>query len=140
MAQIIADTPVHYETSGIKVKYNADLNYIDEIWLNYMEDEDIKEAKIKLAKMLAYTNCSSYLSDMLNFKGATPEMMLFVKDVWFPLAYEKGLRNLAMVLPPDMFASLALETAISSHVVTKLNAKKFSSYNEAQQWLIQFTK
>lgn len=135
MAQIIVDTPTHYETDFIKITYVPEKKRFEEVWKEYAEDEDIQLAKLREIEILKSFKIDTYLSDMLSFKGASPEIQLWVNEVWFKLAFEAGLRKLAMILPPDIYAVFSLENAISGEFAMKLQAGKFENFFECDLWL-----
>ena len=85
--------------------------------------------------MLSYTNTNAYLSDLREFKGASPENQLWVRDTWFPEAYEAGLRIIAFLVMEDVFANFTVETAISGDYAKKITLHKFLTYEEAEKWL-----
>lgn len=129
------DSPIHYENYFIRIKYFPEKNYIEEVWKDFGEDEEIKIAKNKLTEMLRNTKANAYLSDLREFKGASPENQLWVRDIWFTEAYEAGLRIIAFLVMEDIFANFTVETAISGDYAKKITLHKFMTYEKAEKWL-----
>ena len=129
------DSPIHYENNFIRIKYLAEKNYIEEVWKDFGEDEEIKTAKNKLTEMLKSTKVNAYLSDLTSFKGASPENQLWVRNIWFPEAYKAGLRIIAFLVMEDVFANFTVETAISGDYAKKITLHKFMTYEEAEKWI-----
>ena len=84
---------------------------------------------------------SGYIADMRKFQGASPENMRWILEEWFPMMYnEGGLRTLGMVIPPDIFAQFSMDAVISEGIAGLLNKEKFIHYNEAKEWIMNYTK
>lgn len=129
------DLPEHYENNFIRIKYLPQKKYIEEVWKDFGEDEEIRIAKNKLTEMIKVTKSKSYLSDLKGFKGASPDSQLWVRDIWFPDAYNAGLRVIAFLVMEDAFANFSIETAISGEYAKKINLQKFKTYEDADEWL-----
>jgi hypothetical protein len=129
------NSPTHYENNFIRIKFLENKGFIEEVWKDFAEDDEIVIAKNKLTDMLIQTGATAYLSDLRNFKGASPKNQLWVRDVWFPKAYNAGLRTIAFLFSEDVFAEFSVETAIGGEYAKKVNLKKFKTIEEAEQWL-----
>ena len=127
--------PTHYENEFIRIKYLSEKRFIEEVWKDFGEDEEIKTAKNKLTEMLRSTKVNAYLSDLRDFKGASPENQCWVRDVWFPEAFEAGLRVIAFLVMEDVYANFTVETAISGDYAKKITLHKFMTYEDAEKWL-----
>ncbi len=132
------NTPTLYENKFIRISFLKDKGFIEEIWKDFAEDDEIKVAKNKLTEMLIYTQANAYLSDLRNFKGASPKIQLWVRDIWFPEAYNAGLRTIAYLFSKDVFAEFSVETAIAGEYAKKVNLQKFKTIKEAEKWLSNF--
>ena len=133
--QGVIDLPTHFENEFIRIKYLPEKKYIEEVWKDFGEDDEIKIVKEKLSEMIKNTGANAYLSDLKNFKGASPETQLWVRDIWFTEAYNAGLRIIAFLVMEDAFANFSVETAISGDYSKKITLQKFVSYEEAERWL-----
>jgi len=137
----IIDTPLHFETDYIQVKYIADGHYVDEIWKSYADEEEVTLAQNKVMEVMKNSGTSAYIADMTHFKGTTPNVMLYVKNEWFTkMYYEIGLRTLSMVVPPDIFGQFSLETVINEGIADKVTKGKFQSYAEAREWILKYSE
>ncbi|NOQ26593.1 MAG: hypothetical protein GQ564_14640 [Bacteroidales bacterium] len=128
------DLPTHFENEFISIKYISGKNYILEAWKDFGEDDKIKLAKNKLTEMFKSTKTSAYVSDLTGFKGASPEVQRWVRDVWFPEVYNAGLRTLAMLVTEDIFANFSVNTAINGDYSKKITLEKFKTTEEAEKW------
>ena len=133
----IIDTDNHFENKVIIVKYIEEKDYIWEYWKDFAEDDEILEAKNKQTKIIAHTKCKSFLADIANFKGASPEIQLWVRDTWFIEAYEAGLRNLAFVVPEDVFGVFSVDTVINNSLLGKIKIHKSITKTDAEEWLAE---
>lgn len=130
----IIDSQTHFENEFISIKYLPEKDYIEEIWKDFGEDEKIKFAKNKCSAFFKSIKTSAYLSDVRNFKGASPEAQRWVRDVWFPELIDLGITALALVVGGDVFANFSVNTAISGDYAKKINIQKFVTIEEAEKW------
>lgn len=135
--QGIIDLPTHFENEFVRIKYLPEKNYIEEVWKGFGEDAEIKIVKNKLSEMIKNTKTNAYLSDLKEFKGASPETQIWVRDIWFPEAFNAGLRTIAFLVMEDAFANFSVETAISGDYSKKIKLYKFVTYEEAEKWLME---
>ncbi|NOQ26590.1 MAG: hypothetical protein GQ564_14625 [Bacteroidales bacterium] len=131
----IIDLPANLENEFISIKYLSEKNYIEEVWKDFGEDAKIKFVKNKLTEMIKSTKASAYLSDLKGFKSASPETQRWVRDIWFPEAYNAGLRTIAFLVTEDIFANFSVKTTISDDYSKKITLQKFIAYDEAKIWL-----
>ncbi len=132
------NTPTQYENKFIRISFLKDKGFVEEVWKDFAEDDEIKKAKNKLIEILRNTSATTYLADLRNFKGASPKNQLWVRDVWFPKAYKAGLRTIAFLFAEDVFAKFSIETVISGKYAKKVNLQKFKTFEEAEKWLSNF--
>lgn len=79
------------------------------------------------------TNCIINLSDLELY---SPDFQELVGNEWFPTVKQKGVRNIAIVIPRDFFGQLAMEL-IHNEIDTakKFQRKYFLTHNEAITWI-----
>lgn len=136
----IIDTPLHWETDFMRVQYNKEGNYVDEIWKGYANDDEVVECQNKVLEILKNSKSTAYIADMYKFQGASPEVQEWVVKEWFPKMFEAGLKTLSMVFPPDQFGTFSMEQVLTEEVSNKLNKEMFKTYDEASNWIKQYTK
>lgn len=129
---------VNYETiftgNGLDVRFFSNNSRLEEIYKGYCEDDEIKNAKNIFLEYVKKYNVKYLLSDMSKFEGASPEIMEWVRDKWLLDIYDAGIRNIAMVLPSQMFGDFMLEGALGSTIFQKVKSDKFQTYDEAVIW------
>ncbi len=134
------DQPTYSENHFIRIRFIPEKNYIEEVWKDFGEDEEIVIAKTRFLEILHNTKAKAYLSDLRNFKGASPENQLWIRDVWFPEVYKAGLRMISYLVKEDIFANFSIETAIGGEYAKKIEMRKFITYEEAEGWLLNELK
>ena len=130
----IIDLPTHFENEFISIKYLPEKKYIAEVWKDFGEDSQVKFVKNKFTEILKSAKTSLYLSDLTGFKGASPEIQRWVRDVWFAETYNAGLRTIAILVGEDIFANFSVKTAISGDYGKKMNLQKFVTIEAAEKW------
>ncbi|GEM_PF-3260593 len=135
---ILVNTPLHWETPFMRVQFRPELGSVDEIWLDYAEDFEIYLLQIKVVEIVFNSGCHSYIADMTHFKGAAPSVIEWMNNFWWEFAYNCGVRNLGMVVPPDIFGEFSVENVLYCEYARKINSQKFKSYEEAAEWIKQY--
>ena len=64
----------------MRIKYRAEQGSVDEIWLDFAEDEDVQFLQNKVTEIAVNNNCHSYIADMTYFKGVSPHVLNWMND------------------------------------------------------------
>lgn len=131
----VIDKSDHFENYCIKIEYNNEKDYTKETYLDFGEDEDLIIGKKRHLQMIKNYRVNSFVADLRDFKGASPEASLWVTNEWFPEVVKFGLKNIAYILGEDVFAQFSVETAISSDFAKQIKIEKFLTLKEAEEWL-----
>lgn len=131
----VIDEPTHFENEFIRMKYLPEKNYVEEIWKDFGEDDRIIIAKNKCLEMFKTIKTPYYLTDVRDFKGASPETQRWVRDVWLPELYNVGVRKVALLVGKDIFANFSVNTVINGDYADKIDMQKFAAIEEAEKFL-----
>ncbi len=134
----ISETTI--ESNGMLVRFDVSKKIIEEIYKNYSTPDEIKEMKLKEVELIAKYGITTYLSQMLKFQGTIPALQDWVKNEWTKMIYDAGIRNIAMVLPTDVYAIFALQNAMKSEIISLMRVEKFTSYEKALIWCETFAQ
>lgn len=129
------DETASFETSYVSMTYNSEKEYILIVWKKFANDDEQLLFRQKLLEMIKATQVASYLTDNTNLVGTSERMQRWIRDVWFPLANQAGLKNVAAVQSKDKFATFAVENILSGDSLKEMNCKQFNTMGEAELWL-----
>lgn len=124
-----------FETSYVSVTYNSEKKYILIVWKKFANDEEQLLFRQKLLEMIKATQVSSYLTDNTNLVGTSERMQRWIRDVWFPLANQAGLKNVATIQSKDKFANFAVDNILVGASLKEMNCRQFDTEEEAETWL-----
>lgn len=113
------------------------------MWYEWFEtsidltDEEYQEEMNKNAEQCLIKKLPLALVDLRNFKFMiTPEMQAWTDQVIFPQFIESGLKRIAFVVSPDLFAQVSLEQMMDEDLAKEQFASKyFETKEEAEAWL-----
>ena len=105
-------------------------------WLGYRTDEELKEVLEKiLYPILVENKCYKVLVDTSLVEGSFDGANDWLADYYMPKIITAGLRLHGMVLPADLYASLALELYQENNVKNGFDNRMFPSVEAAYAWL-----
>lgn len=131
----IIDEELLFETDYVKVEFNSDKNYIFVVWKKFANDNEQVMFREKLLEMIKKTKTNSYITDNRKLYGTTENVQKWIRDRWFPAAYEAGLRNVATVETSDKYAQFAINKIMEGEIFKTLNTKHFKTITEAENWI-----
>jgi hypothetical protein len=130
---------IPFEAPYVSISYQAEDRYIKIIWKKFAVDSEQSLFREKLLEMIKQSGSNTYLTDNTRLAGTTEKMQTWIRDVWFPLAFEAGLRNVVAVQSNDKFAEFAVENILKGSTFKKMNYKFFKTIEEAEMWIKEFT-
>lgn len=135
---IICKTNTKFENEYVRVEYLTDLKCVEVSWKAYADEVQIEEIFYRSTGMLTFNEGASILFDNNKFEGATPELIQWVQDVYYEMAYKSGVKNIAIVFSPDVFGQFSIEAAVNAEARAKMNTELFGSVDNAKKWLAKF--
>lgn len=120
------------EKKNIRVEYNDVHGYLYLNWIGFQKEEEIYEAGEEVLKKFRSLNISRILNDNREVRGPWNKASEWTQTYWFPELIKAGLKQFAWVFPDNVFAELSASKAMPN---TDL-VHKFSTYKEAEDWLI----
>ncbi|OJJ23299.1 hypothetical protein BKI52_02775 [marine bacterium AO1-C] len=102
-----------------------------------MTDAEYKDEMSKNAAQCKIQQLPLALVDLRKFKFMiTPEMQAWTDQIIFPQFIASGLKRIAFVVSPDLFAQVSLEQMMDEELAKEQFASKyFETKKEAEQWL-----
>ena len=134
MSELI-DTGTHYENEFMKVIHQKMTDIVFTSYKGYADDDVIHTGLMKAIEIAQSQKASNMIFDNTKFEGATPESQRWVKEKYFRLTYDAGIRNFAIVVPEHVFAVFSIDMAVNEDMIELLNIEKFSDVETAIEWV-----
>lgn len=137
---ILHDDSELFESDFVTISYNSEYHYILVIWKKFATNEEQILFRENLLDMIKRTKAKAYLTDNRKLAGATEKIQYWIRDNWFPAAYEAGLRIVASVQTSDRYAGFAINTILEGETLQKMNIQQFKKLSDAHNWIIEQIK
>ena len=89
---------------------------------------------MKFFDLIKAKGITTFIAEMRNFKGASPEVYEWMNNFWLPKICEEGVKYIALILPPDLFGEFSLDNVLGT-VMDKSKGEKFKTIDDAIDWL-----
>ncbi len=129
-----------FESQYVRIEFIEEKKYILTTWKSFATDNEQILFREKLLEMIKNHKVNSYLTDNRKLSGTTENVQKWIRDRWFPAAYEAGLKNIATVESSDKYAKFAINTILGGDIFKKLNTKQFRTFAEAEKWIEEMIK
>jgi hypothetical protein len=132
----VIDEILHFETEYVRIEYLLEKKYILVTWKKFADDDEQIAFREKLLEMIKNNKSASYLTDNRKLSGTTEKVQKWIRDRWFPAAYDAGLRNIATIETSDKYAKYAINTILEGEIFKRLNTRQFKTFDDAEKWLM----
>ncbi|WP_338812426.1 hypothetical protein V9L05_13550 [Bernardetia sp. Wsw4-3y2] len=134
------DTPTHFETDYISMKWIPEKRRIDVIWKQFVSEEKVREVLLKEVAMIRHTKVKCLFLDAQKFKGTNPNIPRWANEVWSQMVHDAGLKHFATVVSDkDIFAVFSLKYGMGEKLTSLVNCAVFKTVEEGEVWLRQYT-
>ena len=105
-------------------------------WHKYCKGDEFREPMLKAVEAFEEHRCTKWLSDDRDFAGPLdPEDWKWGEVYFTDRIVEVGWKYSAMVMPKEAFAQISTTALIHYFDAKGVEAKFFTSLEEARQWL-----
>ncbi len=134
------DSPTHFETDYISMKWIPEKRRIDVIWKQFVSEEKVREVLLKEVAMIRHTKVKCLFLDAQKFKGTNPNIPRWANEVWSQMVHDAGLKHFATVVSDkDIFAVFSLKYGMGEKLTSLVNCAVFKTVEEGEVWLRQYT-
>lgn len=134
------DTPTHFETDYISMKWIPEKRRIDVVWKQFVSEDKVREVLLKEVAMIRHTKVKCLFLDAQKFKGTNPNIPRWANEVWSQMVHDAGLKHFATVVSDkDIFAVFSLKYGMGEKLMSLVNCAVFKTVEEAEVWLRQYT-
>ncbi|AFM04767.1 hypothetical protein Fleli_2400 [Bernardetia litoralis DSM 6794] len=140
MNKNLIDTPTHFETDYISMKWIPEKRRIDVIWKEFVGEEKVREVLLREVAMIRHTKVQCLFLDAQKFKGTNPNIPRWANEVWSQMVHDAGLKHFATVVSDkDIFAVFSLKYGMGEKLMSLVNCAVFKTVEESEIWLKQYT-
>ncbi len=128
-----------FENKYIKVRFNEQFNVFESEW--YKEAETMSAVEFKkciaqFAQNIETRKPKGFLTDSRNGHFTMPpDIQTWHDNDIIPIYIRSGIKKIAFILPPDIFASISLEQTFEEEKAKVLHTRFFEDADEAFQWI-----
>lgn len=134
------DTPTHFETDYISMKWIPEKHRIDVIWKQFVSEDKVREVLLKEVAMIRHTKVKCLFLDAQKFKGTNPNIPRWANEVWSQMVHDAGLKHFATVVSDkDIFAVFSLKYGMGEKLMSLVNCAVFKTLEEGEIWLRRYT-
>lgn len=136
----IVDTPTHFETDYISMRWIPEKRRIDVVWKQFVGEEKVREVLLKEVAMIRHTKVKCLFLDAQKFKGTNPNIPRWANEVWSQMVHDAGLKHFATVVSDkDIFAVFSLKYGMGEKLTSLVNCAVFKTIEEGEVWMRQYT-
>ncbi len=140
MNKNFVDTPTHFETDYISMKWIPEKHRIDVIWKQFVGEEKVREVLLKEVAMIRHTKVKALFLDAQKFKGTNPNIPRWANEVWSQMVFDAGLKHFVTVVSDtDIFAVFSLKYGMGEKLTSLVNCAVFKTTKEAENWIREYT-
>ena len=127
----------HFKTPYLTVHWNEKVNCVHMQWIKFVKGKGFRNGMdTGLDLHIQKGSPPSWIADARNLQVLDTEDQNWTNTDWFPRALKSGIKNMALIIPKDIFAKLSVENIMNKVPDTDLTSKYFTSLEEAENWLI----
>jgi hypothetical protein len=126
-----------YDQYSFSLSYDSNVPCVIMEIGGFMEGENFKTNTEKMFDLLISKGASKLVINAENMKLIRSEDCIWVEKTFLPKALTQGLRSCAFVIPKDASAKTTIENIVYPIPAPLLNARWFSTVDEAKNWLIE---
>jgi SpoIIAA-like len=133
-----------YSSKYVEIQFFESQSLLEAVWLPTTENMNQEEYKATFEKILTLFqeyHPVFWLGDTVNFKMAVvPELQEWTAQTLTPQLIDLGLRKMALLIPEELIANLALQQSVDE-ITDEMEQEKafemryFDKIEEARKWL-----
>lgn len=104
-------------------------------WTGFLKGEEYRALMNQAVEMLQRHGISKVLADVSQLRPLVPEDMSWTTEDWAPRAVAAGMREMAVVLPRNVFAQLSVTRVVENLGDERIVTAQFDDVRNALAWL-----
>ena len=124
-----------FENDYILIAHQPDLRAVKAVWKKQPGSSEYRDGFNHCYDAVRFYKPVNYLSDVTNQGLIKPEDRAWMEEQLMPKVVAEGLRNVAVVLRPDIFKEYYLQRIREAWEKGSLKMRYFDSMAKAVHWL-----
>jgi len=121
-----------------EVKHVKELKCMRVVFDGFISYDDIMKVFEHEYEMIRHYKLKRCIVDLRKMQVYAVGVKEYVKDEWFPRVTKEGLKQIAFVVPENLFGELSMKVAHKdAPVESEVNIQYFKDQEAAQQWFEQ---
>lgn len=134
MIEKTKDMEQYYYSDFAEISYDASYGYISYIWKTPPTPDEFKLGCEKLLLAIQHFKCGKAMVDTRQMGAIQDEVLEWMTSDWMVRAAANGYESVAVIVPIDIFASLAVNEIID-RVNDRVVHHNFDDKEEALDWI-----
>lgn len=105
-------------------------------WSGFLKPEDVRKGCSFMTQLIKSKNYEVHLSDHRNLKVLSKEVQEYLVMEWFPEVEKLGLKKVAALVSPDVFARATVEKVNHEAQVGNLSIYTYGTEKDCVDWLL----
>lgn len=104
-------------------------------WTGFLKGEEYRQLMNRAVELLERHRVSKVLADVSQLRPLVPDDMGWTTEDWAPRAVAAGMREMAVVLPRNVFAQLSVTRVVENLGDDRIATAQFDDVRNALAWL-----
>lgn len=121
--------------SQVTMELWRELGALVNTWTGFLKGEEYRSLMNQVVDLLKRHGVSKVLADVSQLRPLVPEDMSWTTEEWAPRAVAAGMREMAVVLPHNVFAQLSVTRVVENLGDDRIVTAQFDDARTALAWL-----
>lgn len=130
----VARTDTFYRDSHITINYNKTHSRVDADWLGFQNMETVQNGCLIMLEIVIKNNCRKIVNDNRHVLGSWAEAADWIRETFFLMMENSGIKCLAWVFPLDAFNEFAAQKSINEEI-KGIKTSFFTDIVAAEKWV-----
>ncbi|MEM9676405.1 MAG: hypothetical protein AAF992_27685 [Bacteroidota bacterium] len=137
MNTIMDISVVAIDEPKLQVRVDALNSVLSYQWKEPILDDEVTTGFLAILNLIERHSIANVIADLSAFEEGTVTTDRWINDNYCETLKEVGIRKMAVIVPENAFNEFSNRMVLSEKVVSLLNAKKFTSKEDAHIWFQQ---
>jgi hypothetical protein len=125
----------NFSAPYLNIYWIEDMRAVLMEWKKYAAGKDFRKGLDTGLELISRKNSSKWLADLREMQVVNQDDQLWSNKDWFPRAIKAGIRQMAIIVPTDVFGNMSVNRIMENAADIGLTTHYFDSVEEAIDWL-----
>lgn len=126
-----------YDKDFIAIHWLEDIKAVHMEWKKFARGDNFKEALNTGLKLIIDKKTGNWIADMVHLGTVAEEDQKWSNEDWFPRALQGGVKNMALIMPKSVIASMSVSDIMNKVEGTDLVTHYFDNLQDAKKWIVE---